>query len=178
MSEKLKASGKYHDIEFELDGRWRFRVPDLDKEFDSYMAMTEAIDRNAKFVVAAKRRKLNIPAVTEGGDKLLVTGVHSGHGHAITNPKRERYDDDFYPDTPLVAESLKERRRLASDAERVEVLLDGFNLRYKNYRSFDSSQHGAEVERLKKIAAKAEAAARTPLAEALKKVKPRKETEF
>ncbi len=175
--DKPKASGTYQSVEFEIGDGWRFFVPDLDRWFDDYKSMTEAIDRAGKTVAAAKRRKVSISAVTEDGKKFEVTGVHSGHGSLITKPKIERFGSgDLYADTPLVKEAFSEKRRLQSDLRRVCTLLRSFRMnRERNYREFDPTQHDAEIKRIEKVSAEAESAARTPLAAALKKVKIKKD---
>lgn len=179
MSEKVKAEGVCLDMEFLLDRNWRFHVPDLNREFADYESMKTAIEGSAAKVQSAKRRKLNVAAVTEDGKKLLVTGVHAGHGGLITTPKRERFSSgEVYVDTPLVAKALAEYRRLNHDIQRVEALLKTHDLVSHSYRQFDLSQHEPEIKRIEKLVELANKRSGESLADALSGIKPRKKIEF
>lgn len=175
----VRITGEYFGLPFHIDRFWKFCVPDLDKNFTDYESMKSAIERDMKRVKAAKNRKVSIEAIDNSGKKVTVTGVHAGHGHLITSPKRDRYDcGELYVSTKLVVEAMKERSRLEYDISAVKGLLDAHRLDHRGYRSFDMSMHEGELRRLEKVVEKSNGLASLPLQEALSKVPRRNKLEL
>lgn len=170
--EAPKADGEYEGVAFYVNEYWKFEVPDLNRNFDSYEKMCAAITASAKQVVAAKRRKLNLAGVDAKGRKYIVTGVHSGHGKLLTSPAQERFGGrEIYADTPLVAQALAEKRRLDCDLARVNKLLDAHRFRPFDGYSFTPSQHESAVAKIERIQERAEKFANKPLMEVLAGIK-------
>jgi hypothetical protein len=165
-----RADGTCEGMEFYIDNFWRFVVPGLDKYFKSHDEMREAIEREGKKIAAAQKRKVSIAGITEKGVEVVVTGVHAGHGGLITSPKTDKHID-VYVNTPIAKAAREELRRLQSDVERVEFLLEMHKLNEGNYRTFNPSMHESDIRRIERVAEKAGELANKPFNETLAGIK-------
>jgi hypothetical protein len=175
-TKEKRPGGTCNGLEFVMTEYWKFEVPSLAKQFDTYEVMREAIERSQKEIEAASRQKLNIAAIADTRDKqvrAVITGVHAGHGQLISKPKFERFDrPDFYPDVPLVSLALAEERRLDIEKEEVSRVLKALKLNCDKYRSFAPSMHAGEISRIEKKVAGAIKNGNLSLKEAIAKLKP------
>ena len=175
----MQAKSSYAGVEFEIDDRWRFYVPSLDKFYDSYGLMTNGIDAASKAIVANKREKLSLPVIDKDGNELTLTGIHAGHGHFVVSPKPESSFHSVYaviPREPWIVAAIEEKRCLEKLAGQIGEVVDKFAIKEgSRYRNFDSSMHASEVARVRKAFDEQTAAAKaTNLQAELAKLEPEK----
>lgn len=174
---KNRADGECCGIEFFVDEFWNFKVPSLDKRFDSFEQMKAYLGANQKALLATKREKLKIAALDREGNKVTITGVHAGHGGLTTSPKTDTYTS-LYPETKLTQAAIAEANRLQADLGHIEEFLktQSFKTNRDHYNRWDISQHSDEIKRIKAVVVKAENVSNTnSLKEALAStLKPKK----
>jgi hypothetical protein len=173
MPDQNKADGECQGVDFYVDEYWKFRVPSLDRSYDSYKQMADALERHSKEIVAAKRAKLNLPVICSEGESRAIVGIHAGNGSLTIKPKQVKYSrlGRLYPDLPWIRQSLEKMKGLRDEAEKIEAALGhvALDLHRNTYR-FDPSMHAGEVQRIEKEhAAKTKAAEATTLAKLLEK---------
>lgn len=154
MSEKNRADGEYSGYEFYVNEYWKFCVPALERDYDDYTTMKDAIDRAIKAQAATARRKpLAIPAITRDGKRVVITGVHAGHGNVITKPIISRYGNGLVPDVPWLAEAIAELERVRKRERHIIAMLDRFKIDTDAGYSFRLEQYAEQVAKVEASAA-------------------------
>lgn len=172
------GSGTYNGSDFHVDQFWMFCVPDLDKRFDSYQKMKDAIDGAAARIAATKKAKLNLPVLSPSGVETVIVGVHSGHGGALTKPKVDLgHGDAAYPNLPWIRQAIERSRELELESRHITEALRAVRFGAKGYGYAKSDEYDGTPEGLEKLYhAKLAKANATSLEELLKKTpKPRKD---
>ena len=167
---KVNATGQYHDVQFVIDPYWQFHVPSLQRTYDTYRQMTEAIDRVADTEKAAKKKKVALECFTSKGTSVTITGVHSGNGNLTTKPVVDRFDrDEFYPNVEWIADALKQIRQLKKQAEHIRDAIGDFKIYYHAPYPFYEGSHLKQVESIEAdYGGKKKAAEKTNLEKQLK----------
>ncbi len=183
MSEKeINATGKCLGYDFVMTQWWRFRVPELDNEWDTYEKMKEGIERVVQVQAKAKRKVLDIDAMDEKGGLGKITGIHAGHGQVVTKPREFGSDGwrrrALYPPVEWIVQAIKRRKQIKADLPVVEAVLSRFRLRLPGESDFNPEKFHDHFEATEKeCAAKLKAASKTTLEVQLKNTKP-SEDEF
>lgn len=127
----METTRQYHDATIVLLDNWRFHVVELDKNFTSLEDAQEAIDAADKKIQASKRVKLNLPALRNDMTLVVITGVHAGHGRAITKPATT--SEKLYPDVPWIKVALETLRDIEKQVSVHKSLLREFEMRITGY---------------------------------------------
>jgi hypothetical protein len=136
---KEQANGTCFGVEFYVDERWRFHVPDLAKSYESYEQMKAAIEGQAKRIEATKKTKLALAVVNEDGEPTTVVGVHAGHGRGLVKPKIEIGHGGAFPDVPWIRSAIARGKDLQSQADDIHRVLNRFRLGIDDYSNKYSS---------------------------------------
>jgi hypothetical protein len=147
------ADGEYNGTEFFVTRYWKFRVPELDREFGDYQSMQTAIDNKCKELASSRREKMSIPCVDMGGNKVTLTGIHAAHGGFVSKPAVESHSCKIYPDCHLVLETMRAVDEATARLNHIKAALESLSV-----RKFDPGYgrdkkelvHQDEVARVKK----------------------------
>lgn len=145
---------KHGEHAIELTEDKRFRVKELERDYDSFRQAEEAAERAATAKAKVPKKKIAIPAIDAHGTSVMITGVHAGTGRVIASPKPAQSWGTFklYVNVPWIAAAIKEARMLRSRASRIDGFLFEFQLPTENGYGFDSGMYPAAVEKLEREA--------------------------
>jgi hypothetical protein len=102
--------------------------------YSSYEEATDAIDARKERYERNNRVKINVPVVSQSGQRYVITGIHSGHGRYISKPPLATYTGSVYLDHQLVNALISNLKKARDYVLELEKRLNPFELSTSDYQ--------------------------------------------
>lgn len=132
-------------------GRFKFQSDETDGDPATYASLDDAknaIDKALATRVQAARQSVALPALTNDGRSITITGIRRGTGdYLFKGAEKDYHTTPDYVDTPTVRALLGKKLALENESRRLGQLLQPATLhrRYRAYKNDTSESYAAAL---------------------------------